>query len=787
MHDMQSSRQRTNGEKKMEIKRVAVLGSGVMGGAIAANVASAGIPVVLLDIVPKDAENRNQLTEGAVQRMLKAEPSPFIHPKFAELVRPGNLEDDLDQLKDVDWIVEAVLERIDIKHDVYKKIDAVRKKGSIVSSNTSNIPLNELVDGMSASFKQDFLITHFFNPPRYLRLFELVTGENTRRDAIEAIERFADIHLGKEIVPCHDTPGFIGNRIGCYWLQVGLMEALKRGLTVEEADALMGRPIGVPKTAVFGLYDLIGIDLMLLIGKALTGLLPKSDPYVQAYEEPELVKQMVAEGYTGRKGKGGFYRMNKEGGKKVMEVKNLNTGEYAPEAKPALESVGASKGGLKALFTHPDKGGEYAWAVMSQMMAYSASLVPEIADSIIYVDEAMRSGYGWKMGPFEMIDALGGEGQSGPAWFAEKLKSEGREVPKLVAQVGNGTFYRKEGGKRQYFTVAGTYADFPSDAGKIRIGDLKLSAKPVFETPGAKLWDLGDDVVSLEFTTKMGAIDNTVLDAIEQAIGLIPGKYKGLVIGSDNDPFCVGANLNFFLDHAKSGDVKPVEAIIARGQQVFLKLKQAPFPTVSALSGLALGGGCEVVLHSTAVQAHAESYAGLVEINVGLIPGWGGCKEMLIRHVNAKGAVEGAVAAFKAIVSARTSKSSEDAKQMLILNDKSGVSMNRLRLLADAKARVLKLANGYQPAAMQSVTLDGPAVKAALEAALTEMGEKASPHDQVIARKLMNVLTNHGKGGALDEQTLYDLEREVFMELVVHPDSMARIENMLNTGKPLKN
>ncbi len=412
-----------------EIRKVAVIGSGVMGAQIAAHVTNAGVPVVLLDIVPKDAADRNMLAKGALEKLQKADPAPFMHPKNAKLITPGNLEDDLNKLAEVDWIIEAVLENPQIKNDLYKKIGAVRKSGSIVSSNTSTIPLAVLTGGQSEQFARDFLITHFFNPPRYMRLLELVTGPKTRPDAADIIRDFGDRHLGKGVVACKDTPGFIANRLGVFFLQCAVNTAIELGLTVEEADAVFSKPAGMPKTGVFGLLDLIGIDLMPLIAKSFLATLPPDDTYRSINIEHPLINKMIADGYTGRKGKGGFYRLTKSDKGKLKEAIDLKTGEYRPSEKAKLAAVEAAGKNLRTLCETPDKIGKFAWMVLSQALSYAATLAPQIADDIVAVDTAMRLGYNWQFGPFELIDKLGS------AWFAGRLKAEGKPIPDLLQKV----------------------------------------------------------------------------------------------------------------------------------------------------------------------------------------------------------------------------------------------------------------------------------------------------------------------------------------------------------------
>jgi 3-hydroxyacyl-CoA dehydrogenase len=778
----------------MTIQKVAVLGSGVMGAAIAAHVANAGVEVLLLDIVPEGATRRNILAETALEKLLKTSPSGFAHPRNAKLVTPGNLDDDIGKLAEVDWVVEAVLERLDVKQSVYRKVDAVRKPGTVVSSNTSTLPLAKLIEGMPANFAKDFLITHFFNPPRFMPLLELVTSAQNDPKTIARIRDFTDVRLGKGVVKCKDTPGFIANRIGCYWLVIGLLEAMKLGLSVEEADSVMGRPVGIPKTGVFGLFDLIGIDLIPLIAKSMEANLPTTDAFRRQYTLPPMVQKMIAEGYTGRKGKGGFYRLNKEGGKKTKESIDLATGQYRAERKASLESVEAAKMGLAALLTHPDRGGRYAWAVLAQTLAYTASLIPEIADDIVAVDEAMRMGYNWKYGPFQLIDRMAAEGLSGPAWFAGHLAAAGMEVPPLLLEIGNQPFYKTEGGKATYYSKK-TYHEIHVPEGAWALADIKRTSKPLLKNPSASLWDVGDGIVCLELTSKMNSIDADILGLIPEAVALVAKSYKGMIIGSDADNFSVGANLGFMLYAANIAAWDVIDNVVEQGQKSFMALKYAPFPVVAAMHGMALGGGCEILLHSDAIQAHIESYSGLVELGVGLIPGWGGCKETILRQFvqtpRAGGPMPPISKAFEIIGLAKVSGSAEELKDMGILRKNGGITMNRKRLLADAKARCLTLAENYQPPEPATVNLPGASGAAALHMAIDGLkgSGKASPYDAEVAHALAEVLT----GGdtditvAVTEQQLLDLERVYFRQLIRNDKTLARVEFMLENGKPLKN
>lgn len=780
----------------MAINKAAVVGAGVMGAGIAAHLANAGVPVLLLDIVPEGTDDRSALARGAIAKMLKADPAPFMWARAAELVTPGNLEDDFERLANCDWIVEAVLEDPEVKRDLYKRLESVRKDGSIVSSNTSTLPLKLLTEGLPERFAADFLITHFFNPPRYMALLELVAGEKTRPEAVAEIAAFGDRVLGKGVVRCHDTPGFIANRIGTFWLQCAVVETLERGLTVEEADAVMGRPLGIPKTGVFALLDLVGLDLMPKVDASLAQTLPPDDAYQGLRRPFPLLEKLTAEGYTGRKGKGGFYRLNKTNGARVKEAIDLTTGDYAPAGKPSLASVSAARrGGAKALVAHDDRGGRFAWAVMSQTLAYAASLVPEIADDIPSVDRAMRLGYNWKHGPFELLDQLGAD------YVAGRLMEEGRAVPLLLQQAAEaGSFYRVKDGRLQYLTVDGTYAKVERGEGVLLLSDVKLQGPPLAKNGSASLWDIGDGVVCLEVHTKLNTIDPEVFKIIAKALEIVakghPKGYRALVVYNEGSHFSAGANLGLAMFAANVGAWPTIDDMVGEGQKVYLALKRAPFPVVAAPSGLALGGGCEILLAADAVQAHAESYIGLVEAGVGVVPAWGGCKELLSRYARdprrPKGPMPPVAAAFETIGLAKVAKSAFEAKELGFLRGTDQVTFNRERLLADAKRRALALVEGYQPPAPLELFLPGPSGKASLAYALRDLYAKgqATEHDMVVASELVEVLTGGAKADhteAVSEEAVLKMERAAFMRLVKTPGTLARVEHMLETGKPLRN
>ncbi len=785
----------------MKIEKVAVIGAGVMGSGIAAHVANAGFNVTLLDIVPEGAENRNIIAETAVKKMLKpaklGSPTPLMHKNNSKRITIGNIEDNLDLISDADLIIEVVLEKLKIKHDVFKKIDKIRKKNSIITSNTSTIPRKLLVKGMPKSFSKDFMITHFFNPPRYLRLLEIVADKEVDKTKIDLVTKFCDINLGKEVVVCNDTPGFIGNRIGTYWTLIGMVEALKLGLTVEEADAIMGRPIGAPKTGIFGLGDVVGLDLIPHVTESMSSNLPKNDMYNIGIKEQEklgidqILSKMISDGYTGRKGKGGFYRLNQDSGKRIKEARNLETGEYSKATKKVgLESFKVAKKGLRKLVTHKDKGGEYAWKVLSKTLTYAASLVPEITDNIVNVDLAMKNGFLWKKGPFEMLDDLG------PSWFSSKISEEGMKTPTLLEKIGEGTFYKMEADNVKYFETNGKYSVLKKPEGYLTAADVKIGKKPIFKNSSASLWDMDESIILAEFHSKMNSMDPLIMEALTEAADLCESKkYKGIVIGNDGANFSAGANLGLSSFVTNVGAWKEAEKFVMSGQLAFMMLKHGNFPVVGASSGLAIGGGCEVLLACDAVQAHSESYMGLVEVGVGLVPAWGGCKEMINRWKNdprqPKGPMANITKIFQNVGTAKVATSAQEAKEMNLLREEDQITMNRSRVLYDAKQLCLTMTKDYEAPLPNEHHLPGPSGKATLDLAVQDLVKTghATPHDVVVTKELSYILC----GGDTDpietvsDDKILEMERNGIIKLMKTEGTMDRVEHMLTTGKPLRN
>jgi len=802
-----------------DIKKVAVIGAGVMGSGIAAQITNAGIPVVLLDIVPEGAEDRNVIAKGAVAKMLKADPAPFMLKRNAKLIECGNLEDDLDKLSDCDWIVEVVLEDLNIKHATYEKIAKHRKKGSIVSSNTSTIMLSKLMDGMDKDMAKSFMITHFFNPVRYMRLLEVIQGDTTDQKQVDAVSAFCDEKLGKTVVHCNDTPGFIVNRILTFWMQKAINVALDTDVPIEVADAVLSKPIGVPNTKAFGLMDLVGIDLIPYLSKSLLSTLPEDDEYRAIVRDVPFIDEMIDAGYNGRKGKGGFYRLNPDAPKGKREKQTVNfkssgfdeNSSYRKSDKPSLTSVSNGKKGMRAVLETSDIGGEYAKEVMVHTLAYAASLVPQIADTVYDVDRAMQMGCNWKFGPFEMIDQLGAE------WLVKEIEAAGYDVPELLTKVGDGSFYKVEDGVKSHFGTDGKYHEIKRRDGVILLEDFKRKSKPLFKTASAQLWDIDDGVICLEFTGKMNALDEPVFETIAKAIKLIgdgSGDYKALVVYNEGTHFSAGANLGLAIFAMNIALFPQIEEMVAGGQKAYMALKHAPFPVVSAPSGFAFGGGCEILLHSDHVQLHAETYTGLVEVGVGLIPGWGGCKELILRYqekeaqgfwnnmknVDGKrlwfspdktpmGAIR---KAFEVIGTATVAKSGAEARE-IYFRDRDGITMNRDRLLFDAKQKALELVEGYvAPEKNEKIRLPGPSGKLALDMAVADMRKSgiATPYDVTVSSSLATVLTGGEKADwtvPMNDDDIIKLERDEFMKLVQNEGTMQRIEHMLSKGKPLRN
>jgi len=740
----------------MDIKKVVVIGSGTMGSGIAAHLCNANVPVTLLDLT-------TDISEKARERIKKSRPPLLIDKSKIDNIDVGNINDNFDVVSEADWVVEAVVERIDIKHNIYEKIFKERKTGSIISSNTSSIPISILSEKLSAEDKKDFCITHFFNPVRYMDLLEIVKSENNDLDKINSLKKFCEISLGKGVIVCNDTPGFLGNRIGVFAMQVAMTEAFKMKLSIEEADAIFGRPMGIPKTGVFGLYDLIGIDLMADVLKSFIKELPETDKFQEVAKEIPLVKKLIETGYTGRKGKGGFYRMNKVDNKKILEAINLETGEYHPTQKINIKS---EKVDLKALINKDDKYGEYAWSVISKIINYASSLVPGITDEFNDIDEAMRLGFNWSKGPFEMLEEIG------VANFFSKFKNfEGNKFLENLSKTKNENFH----GVRQKYTDIET------------LGKVKKTASNIDGNSSASIYRFNDYNI-VEFTTKANALDYDSMDALKKATD------KPLIIINESMQFSAGVNLSYTMEFANKGDFKSIEKFVGYFQETCKHLKYSDHPVISAPSGLTLGGGFEVMVQSNFVASHTNIVVGLVETIVGLIPAGGGCKEMLARWLDTEEAKNdphyAPLKVFDIIGYGKTATSPVEAEPMKYLKPEDKKIMNRNSLLEVSK-EILNNNKDFKAPPETEFKLPGKAVKEEMNKILEKLyNEKIIlDHGLLVAQELAHVLSGGDTTAdkILSEDDLYKLELDAFMRLIETQKTQDRIKHTLATGKPLIN
>ena len=740
----------------MKIKNVVVIGSGTMGSGIAAHLCNANIPVTLLDL-------KTEISEKARERIHKSRPPLLIDKSQINNIKVGNITDDFDVVKDADWIVEAVVERIDIKHQIYEKIFRERKDGAIVSSNTSSIPIKVLSEHLTNEQKKDFCITHFFNPVRYMGLLEIVKNENNDLSKINQLKEFCEVELGKGAIVCNDTPGFLGNRVGVYAMQVAMTEAFKMKLSVEEADAIFGRPMGIPKTGVFGLYDLIGIDLMADVLKSFIKELPETDEFHVVAKEIPLVKKLIETGYTGRKGKGGFYRMNKTGATKVMEAINLESGNYSPSKKINIKS---DKVDLQALINRKDKYGEYAWSVLSKIIKYASSLVPGITKEFNDIDEAMRLGFNWNKGPFEMLEEIGVK-----SFFDKVDDFKGNNFLENLSKTKNENFY----GERQKYTNIET------------LGKVKKTATSLDGNDSAKIYRF-DDYNIVEFTTKANALDYDSMDALKKATD------KPLIIINESMQFSAGVNLTYTMQFADKKDFKSIEKFIKYFQETCKHLKYSKYPVISAPSGLTLGGGFEVMVQSNFVASHTNIVVGLVETIVGLIPAGGGCKEMLARWLDTDEAKKdpnyAPLKVFDIIGYGKTATSPVEAEPMKYLRPNDKKIMNRNSLLEVSKKILLENKDFKAPNEYQ-FKLPGKSVRREMDKILEKLynDKVILDHGMDVARELAFVLSGGDTSvdKTITEDQLFQLELNSFMKLIETKKTQQRIKHTLATGKPLVN
>lgn len=800
-----------------KIRKAAVIGSGIMGGGIAALLASAGVPTLLLDIVPFDLKDdeknnpaaRNRIVEAGLQATLKNKPALIMSKKDAALISTGNLEDDFDKLAECDWICEVVVENLDIKKKLFERIDGVRKADSIISSNTSGIPLAKISEGRSQSFKEHFVGTHFFNPVRYMHLLELIPDASTKQEVLDFVAWFGEVVLGKGIVWAKDTPNFIGNRIGIQGIGK-VMQAIADGkISVSQADALFGASMGRPRTAVFGTADLVGLDTMVHVADNSYNLCP-DDEMKETVKAPDYVKKLVADGKLGNKTKQGFYKSGKdENGKRFKLQLNPVTGEYEAFEKASFPCLDEAKKKatleekVKAVVFGDDEGAKFVWECTASALTYSANRIPEIADSLVEIDNAMKWGYGWELGPFESWDAIGVKES------VARMEKEGLAVSdnvKKMLAAGNDTFYKMVNGKRQYFDFAsGSYKDVPANENAISLAAVKADNKVVKTCPSASLIDLGDDIFCIEFHTKMNALNRGIIEFMNECQDYLDDNARGVVIGNQAGgmpgAFSAGADLSYVSGLIHDKKWSEIDSFIALAHETTLRSKYSSIPVIAAPYGMTLGGGCETCLGANKIVAHTELFMGLVEIGVGLLPAGGGCTNLYRKMIEALPAGTAAsldltkiyIDAFMAIGMAKVSMSAAQAVSIGLLHPwKDRIVFNRDLLIGEAKKEALIMADaGWTPPMKKDIPVAGISGTGMVTAELYNManGLFMSEYDAFLAKRIAYVIAGGDVkyGTKVSEDHVLRLEREAFVDFCKEEKTLARIDHMLKTNKPLRN
>jgi 3-hydroxyacyl-CoA dehydrogenase len=799
-----------------KIRRVAVLGSGVMGSGIAAHLANAGIPCLMLDIVPpaltdddrkkgvtgKSPGFRNRYALKGLEGIRKSRPSLLYSGKDIGLIAIGNFEDDLERISECDWVVEVVVENLAIKQALYGKIEALWKPGILVSSNTSGISIARMMEGRREEFRRHFLVTHFFNPVRYMKLLELVAGRDTDPAILSGMADFGERVLGKGIVYGKDTPNFVGNRVGVYAMMYAMHAMMRDGLTIEEVDKVLGPAMGRPKSAAFGTADLVGIDTLLHVSDNVYENLPE-DPDRDRFVPPAFVKEMVKKGLLGRKAGAGFFKMEGKGDTKRKFVLDYNALDYRPAEKVSFASLDAAKGEedtgerIRKVISGDDKAARYAWEVLSETLIYAAKRIPEVADDVYNIDNAMKWGFNWTLGPFETWDAVGF------AASVARMKAEGKAVPQNVeSMLGGGaeSFYRRVEGVLEFFDFAsGRYLPAPVSPNLIFLPALAERNKVVRRNAGATLYDIGDGVLCVEFHTKMNTVDADIVAMLMEGVALAEKEFAGMVIANHAEHFCAGANLMMVFLEAQNKQFDNIRKMVKGFQDACMRLRYSARPVVAAPAGMALGGGAEICLGSDRIRAAAETYMGLVEVGVGLLPAGGGLKEIAIRHL--EGIPDGVSAdplpflrkAFETVGMAKVSSSAKEAREMGFLRPWDRITIQRDFLIRDAKNTVLGMVGeGYEtPRPRADIALPGRAAFPAFAYGLYTMkaAGQISEHDEKIGRKIAYILTGGDvpPGTRRTEQELLDMELEAFLSLCGEEKTQARIQFMLMKGKPLRN
>ncbi|WP_051350291.1 3-hydroxyacyl-CoA dehydrogenase/enoyl-CoA hydratase family protein [Dyadobacter alkalitolerans] len=797
------------------IRKVAVLGSGIMGSRIACHFANIGVEVLLLDIVPKelnDAEKakgmtsehpafRNRIVNDALQQAIKSSPAPLYSPAFASRIKTGNFEDNLADIKNYDWVMEVVVERLDIKKSIFEKVDALRKPGTLVTSNTSGIPIHLMAEGRSEDFRKHFCGTHFFNPPRYLRLLEIIPTSETDQEIVDFLMHYGDLFLGKTTVLAKDTPGFIANRLGIYALIQTIRVAAEIGLSVDEVDKLTGPVVGRPKSGTYRLSDVVGLDTTVHVANNLYASGEGKDESRDAFVVPEVMQKLYDNKWLGDKTGQGFYKKIKdEKGKSVILALDFNTLEYKPSEKVKFETLEGTKAisdvskRFGVLVGGRDKAGEFYRKTFADIFRYASLRIPEISDEIFRIDQAIAAGFGWQYGPFETWDAIGVKNMLS---IMESLDMKPAEWVYEMIAAGTESFYKVENGKRSYYDIVSkTYKKIPGQESFILLSNL--SNNIVWKNAGANLYDIGDGILNLEFKSKMNTMGSEVIEGINKGISLAEKDFRGLVIGNESsEAFSAGANLAMLFMFAIEQEFDEINMVIAQFQQTMMRARYSSIPVVTAPHSLALGGGCELNLHADKVVAHAETYIGLVEFGVGIIPAGGGTKEMALRCSDMYHAGDTELnilqTAFMNIAQAKVSTSAQEAREMNYLQDKDQIVLNRSRLIVEAKQAAMDLAdNGYtQPKQRNDIKVQGKTGIALFMAGIAQMrlANYISDHDAKIANKLAYVINGGDLSYAqnVTEQYLLDLEREAFLSLCGEKKTLERMQGLLNGGKPPRN
>ncbi len=805
-YNIRNKNQICKGQKSnMNIGKAAVLGAGTMGAGIAAHLSNAGIQTLLLDIAPReeDAKDKNQIVKSLFEAAKKLKPAPFMLAGNTNLIELGNFEEDLHKIKDCDFVIEAVVENLEIKHKLFAEVEKHRKPGAVIASNTSGIPIESIAEPFSEDFKKHFVGIHFFNPPRYMKLVEVIPTKDTDGEIACKISGFLDQRLGKGVVPAKDRPNFIANRIGVFSMMATIKEMVEMGLTPTEVDQITGKAIGHASSATFRTSDLVGLDVTAHVVNNLYPAIP-DDEDREVFQMPELIKTLLDKKILGDKTGGGFFKKSKDAeGKRVILELDLNTFEYKPQEKTKFPSLDAAKqiedlpARIKTLVWGKDKVGEFLWKTSSRISRYAANRIPEIADTIVEIDNAIKWGFGWEIGVFEAWDAIGVRES------VEQMKEEGQPIPENVQKMldsGAETFYKYENGTKSFYDlVNGGYKEIPERQGVIVLKSVKDRTGVIKKNSAASLIDIGDGVACLEFHSKMNSLGGDTIQMLKYAVDEVEKNHVGLVIGNQGGNFSAGANIMMILLAAQEEEWDDIDLGVRQLQKAVMRLRYSAKPVVTAPYGLTLGGGCEITMHGDKVRAAGETYIGLVEVGVGLIPAGGGTKELTMRAMDkAKNTPDADPLAFlkktfETIAMAKVATSAQEAKSFGILRDSDAISMNGDRLIADAKQEVLALSEtGYvQPVERTDIFVMGLQAQAAIKLALHMMrqGEFISDHDQLIGKKLAKIMSggdlNHST--YVSEQYLLDLEREAFLSLCGERKTQERIAAMLKTGKPLRN